>query len=217
MTRLTPVPSDPAPAVRRRAPRVLREVQGDRELRASVAKLRSETNTSHWLGQLLPALLDATVMVVLPEIGETWTLVADGVTDMGQLSVLMSAALAEPLGRIGVDAVADGEVLDVMKGDGPQEGEGAYSCAFHCYPVEAVDPADGMPKDDRFTWRAPGGTGSHSLPPDFLPGDLTVKDGVRQVFVVGPTSPGMRFVRVIPAVRTFDGLAASIRDARRVS
>jgi hypothetical protein len=66
-------------------------------------------------------------------------------------------------------------------------------------------------------WRAPGGTGTHSLPPDFLPGDLTVSDGVREVIIVGPKSEGMRFVRVIPAVRTFDGLEARVRDVRRVS
>ena len=64
---------------------------------------------------------------------------------------------------------------------------------------------------------APGGTGTHSLPPDFLPGDLTVSDGVRELVVVGPKSEGMRFVRVIPAVRTFDGLRARIRDVRRVA
>jgi hypothetical protein len=200
-----------------RAPRVLRELQRDGELRAAVGKLGSNTNTSHWLGQLLPALLDATVLVTFPEIRESWTFVADGVTDMGQLSVLMSEALAEPLARIGIDAVAARDVLDVMKGDGPQEGEDAYSCAFHGYPREAVDPDDGMPKDGRFMWRAPGGTGTHSLPPDFLPGDLTANDGVRELVVVGPKAPGMRFVRVIPAVRTFEGLAARVRDVRRVS
>jgi hypothetical protein len=206
----------PAVAAWTRAPGVLREVQRDRELLAAVRKLRSETNTSHWLGQLLPALFDATVLARLPEIGETWSFVVDGVTDMGQLSVLMSEVLAEPLARIGIESSADQDVLDVMRGIGPQEGEGAYSCGFHCYPVEAVDLADGMPKDGRHTWRAPGGTGNHSLPPDFLPGDLTVSDGVRELIVVGPKSEGMRFVRVIPAVRTFDGLKARIRDVRRL-
>jgi hypothetical protein len=200
-----------------RAPAVLRELQRDRELRDAVARLRSETNTTHWLGQLLPALLDAPVRVTFPEIGETWTFVADGVTDMGQLCILMSEFLAEPLARIGQQESATPDVLDVMKGDGPQQSEHAYSCAFHCYPREAVDPEDGMPKDDRFMWRAPGGTGTHSLPPDFLPGELTANDGVRELFVVGPKAPGMRFVRVIPAVRTFEGLHAHVRDVRRVS
>jgi len=207
----------PAVASWTRAPGVLREVQRDGELLAAVRKLRSETNTSHWLGQLLPALFDATILARLPEIGETWTFVVDGVTDMGQLSVLMSEVLAEPLARIGIESTAPHDVLQVMRGDGPQEGEGAYSCGFHCYPIEAVDPADGLPKDGRFMWRAPGGTGTHSLPPDFLPGDLAVSDGVRELVVVGPKSEGMRFVRVIPAVRTFDGLKARIRDVRRVS
>jgi hypothetical protein len=208
----------PAVAAWTRAPEVLREVQRDGELRAAVGKLRSETNTSHWLGQLLPALLDAAVLVRLPEIGETWSFVVDGVTDIGQLSVLMSWVLAEPLARIGIESGgAPEDVLDVMRGAGPQEGEGAYSCGFHCYPIEAVDPADGMPKDGRYMWRAPGGTGTHSLPPDFLPGDLTATDGVRELVVVGPRSEGMRFVRVIPAVRTFDGLRARVRDVRRVA
>lgn len=207
----------PVVAAWTRAPHVLRDMQENRELRDALARLRSETSTSHWLGQLLPALLDATVRVTFPEIGETWTFVADGVTDMGQLSVLMAEALAEPLARIGIDAAPAPGLLDVMKGIGPQEGTDAYSCAFHGYPREAVDPGDGMPKDGRFTWRAPGGTGTHSLPPDFLPGELTVNDGVRELFIVGPNAPGTRFVRVIPGVRTFDALAARVRDARRVS
>jgi hypothetical protein len=207
----------PAVAAWTRAPHVLREVQGKGALRAAVNKLGADTSTSHWLSQLLAALVDATLIIRFPELGETWTLVADGVTDMGQLSVLLSEALAEPLGRIGVTDRADARMLDVMRGRGPQQDEGTYGCAFHCYPIEAVDLADGMPKDGHFMWRAPGGTGTHSLPPDFLPGELTAQDGVRELVVVGPNSPGMRFVRVIPAVRTFDALEAHVRDARRVS
>jgi len=207
----------PAVAAWTRAPHVLREVHRNSALRAAVNKLGGDTSTSHWLSQLLAALVDATLLIRFPELGEAWTLVADGVTDMGQLSVLMSEALAEPLARIGIETRAGDDVLEVMRGEGPQEGEGAYSCGFHCYPIEAVDPADGMPKDGRFMWRAPGGTGTHSLPPDFLPGDLTLEDGVREVIVVGPKSEGMRFVRVIPAVRTFDGLKARVRDVRRVA
>ena len=207
----------PAVAAWTRGPDVLREVQLDGELRRAVATLGGATETSLWLSQLLAAVFDARFVARFPELGESWTFLADGVTDMGQLSVLLSEALADPLARIGVDTIADEGVLAVMRGDGPQQGEGTYGCGFHVYPIEAVDPADGLPKDGRHTWRAPGGTGTHSLPPDFLPGELPVSDGVREIVVVGPNTPGMRFVRGIPAVRTFDGLRARVRDARRVA
>ena len=128
-------------------------------------------------------------------------LTADGVVDLGQLAVLISSSLRDPLSRIGVTEVADDETLAVMRGDGPQQGEGTYSCGFHCYPIQATDPATGMARDDVHMWSAPGGTGTHSLPPDFLPGTLAPVDGARVLLVVGPKSPGMRFVRVIPAVR----------------
>jgi hypothetical protein len=104
-----------------------------------------------------------------------------------------------------------------MRGDGPQEGEGAFECAFHCYPVEAGDPDTGMPRDEVHTWSAPGGIGSFSLPADFLPGTLTAIEGARILLVVGPQAPGMRFVRVIPATRTFDGLHARVSSVSQLS
>ena len=133
------------------------------------ASWAASTNTSHWLVQLLAALVDATAArPSSPSIGETWTLVADGVTDMGQLSVLLSEVLAEPLGRIGIDRSPRRAILDVMRGAARRRTRVTYSCPFHCYPVEAVDPADGMPKDGQFMWRAPGGTG-HAQPAAGLP------------------------------------------------
>jgi hypothetical protein len=136
---------------------------------------------------------------------------------MGQLSALVAPALREPLARIGITEQPDEEVLEVMRGDGPQQGEGTYSCGFHCYPIEATDPATAMPRDDVHTWRAPGGTGTHSLPPDFLPGTLAPVEGARVLLVVGPKSPGMRFVRSMPAVRTFDGLRARVSAATKLA
>jgi hypothetical protein len=127
---------------------------------------------------------------------------------MGQLSALISSSLSEPLSRIGVTEVADDETLAVMRGDGPHEGEGNYACNFHCYPIEATDPASGMPRDDENTF---------SLPPNALPGALAPVDGARVMLVVGPKSPGLGFVRVIPAVRTFDGLVACVSSATKLS
>jgi hypothetical protein len=207
----------PAVATWTREPAVLREVQRSQALRTALAKLGSTTETSHWLSLLIETVFDAPFVFLFPETNEAYRLTADGVVDVGQLSVLASAALREPLARIGVTEVADDELLAIMRGDGPQEGEGTFSCGFHCYPIQASDPATGMPRDNVHMWTAPGGTGSHSLPPDFLPGSLAPIDGTRVLLVVGPKSSGTRFVRVIPAVRTFDGLLAQVSAATKLS
>jgi hypothetical protein len=206
----------PAVAAWTREPAVLREVQANAVLRAALAALGSTTETTHWLSLLGEAVFDARFVVLVPELGEAWSFQADGVVDLGQLTVLLSEALADPLARIGAAGIATREVLDLMTGAGPQRDEGAYasSCAF--YPIEAIDPEDGMPRDGVHTWTAPGGSGTDSLPPDFLPGTLPVRDGERLLVLVGPRAPGLRVERVIPAVRTFDALAARVDDVQRL-
>lgn len=207
----------PAVATWTRDPDVLREVQRSQTLRSALATLGSATDTSHWLSLLVETVFDAPFIVLFPELNEAWRLSADGVVDMGQLSALITPALREPLARIGITELPDEETLAVMRGDGPQQGDGTYACGFHCYPIEATDPATAMPRDGVHTWSAPGGTGTHSLPPDFLPGSLAPIDGARVLSIVGPRSEGMRFVRSMPAVRTFDGLHARVVGATKLS
>jgi len=205
----------PAVAAWSRDTSVLREIQDAGKLRAPLEALGRTTATSHWLSQLIETVIDAPFVVVIPELGEAWSFKADGVVDVGQLTVLLSESLADPLARIKASGVAKPDVLEVMTGAGPQKAEGAYSASFSFYPVESLDPA-GMPQDGVHTWSAPGGTGTHSLPPDFLPGTLPVRDGARVLALVGPNAPGLRFTRVIPAVRTFEALAAKVTDVARV-
>jgi hypothetical protein len=207
----------PAVATWTRDPAVLREAQRSQTLHAALDKLGSATETSHWLSLLVETVFDARFVVLFPELGEAWQLTADGVVDMGQLSALMSPELRDPLARIGITDGPDEETLAVMRGEGPQQGDGTYSCGFHCYPIEATDPATAIPRDGVHTWRAPGGTGTHSLPPDFLPGSLALVDGARVLTIVGPRSEGMRFVRSMPAVRTFDELHARVVGATKLS
>jgi hypothetical protein len=207
----------PAVATWTREPAVLREVQRSQPLRTALAQLGSVTETSHWLSLLIETVFEAPFVMLFPELGEAWRLNADGVVDMGQLSALISPPLRDPLARIGLTEQPDEETLAVMRGDGPQQGEGTYSCGFHCYPIEAIDPTTGLPRDDVHMWSAPGGTGTHSLPPDFLPGSLVPVDGARMLLVVGPRTQGMRFVRSMPAVRTFDGLRARVSSATKLS
>jgi hypothetical protein len=206
----------PAVAAWSRATGVLREVQASPTFRTALDRVGRTTATSHWLSQLIETVLDAPFIVLVPELKEAWSVRVDGVVDMGQLTVLLSEALADPLARIGASGVAKREVLDVMGGVGPQQAEGAYSSTFSFYPIEALDPADRMPRDGVHTWSAPGGTGTHSLPPDFLPGTLPVRDGSRVLAMVGPKAPGMRFARLISAVRTFDPLVAKVSGAAKL-
>ncbi len=206
----------PAVAAWTRAPHVLREVQARPAVRAALSGLGATTATSHWLAQLVETVFDAPFVVVVPELGEAWSFRADGVVDIGQLTVLLSETLADPLARIDASGVAKRDVLDVMSGAGPQRTEGSYSSSYALYPVEALDPSDGLPRDGIHTWRAPGGTGTHSLPADFLPGTLAERDGARVLAMVGPKAPGLRFARVIPAVRTFDALPARLSDVTKL-
>ena len=206
----------PAVAAWTRAPEVLREVSARPSFRPALTALGRTNATSHWLSQLIETVFDAPFVVVVPELGEAWSFRADGVVDLGQLTVLLSEALADPLARIGASGVAKRDVLDVMAGVGPQQGEGSYSSTYAFYPVEAIDAA-GLPQDGVHEWRAPGGTGTHSLPADFLPGTIVERDGSRVLAMVGPKGPGLRFARVIPAVRTFDALPAKISGVERVT
>ena len=207
----------PAVATWTRDPAVLREIQDNADLRGALAALGNHTETSHWLSLLIETVFEGRFVVLVPELDEAYALTADGLGDMGQLYTLLSQLLRDPLERLGVSDFASKEVLAVMRGDGPQRGEGAFGCQFHCYPIQATDPATGLPRDNVHEWLAPGGTGTHSLPADFLPGTLPPIDGSRVLVLAGPKSPGMRFERVIPAVRTFDALQLRVTPAKQLA
>jgi hypothetical protein len=196
----------------------LREMKKRPRYREALAALGDSSEGTFWLSILIEATIDEPFVLLFPELGEAYEVVLDGVVDCGQLTVLASAALEDPLGRIGASPPASEEAIAVMRGDGPQQDpNAAYSSTFHLYPWNAIDPETGLPEDGRVTWSAPGGTGSHSLPPDFLPATIEPIDGRRALVVVGPGARGgMRFVRVIAATRMFSALPASIASAKRL-
>jgi hypothetical protein len=152
----------------------------------------------------------------VPELEEAWSMKIDGVVDIGQLTVLASKVLADPIARVGGSGIAKEDELAVMTGEAAQSGEGGYSSSFAFYPPESCDPGDGLPRDGIHLWSAPGGTGTHSLPADFLPGTLPETDGVRLLVLVGPNAPGMRFVRIIQSARMFEALTAKITEVKQL-
>ncbi len=206
----------PAVAMWSRDRVLLRELQARPTLRLAIEQLDGETPTSHWLSVLLETVSAAPFVVLVPELEEAWSFTADGVVDIGQLTVLLSSSLAEPLTRIGASGVATEEQLAVMSGEAPQSGDSGYSSSFAFYPIEATDPNDGLPRDGIALWAAPGGTGTHSLPGDFLPGTIAPIDGVRLLVMVGPRAPGLRFVRIIQSSRMFEALHARVTEVRKL-
>jgi hypothetical protein len=196
---------------------VLREAKANPEFRAALSALGARSEGSYWLSILVDSCVDTRFVVLVPELEEAWTFVASGVTDMGQLSVLMSEALADPLKRLRASGVANPRVLSVMRGESQQQCTDGYSASFHCYPWQSLDLESGLPKDGVFTWLAPGGTGQHSLPPDFQPETITPVDGTRVLLLAGPKSPGMRFIREIGATRMFRDLRARLTSVERLS
>ena len=196
----------------------LRTAKADAELRAKVAALGGASEGTHWLGLLLSTLFDAPMVVLFPESRVGYRLIVNGVVDVGQLSVLLSAPLAEAFARVEASGPASEAMLAVMRGEGAQKVEATYTASFHFYPWQALNPASMMPEDHRFEWSAPGGVGDHSLPPDFLPDALVPLRGARVVLAVGPNAKtGVHFSRVIPGTRTFESLRADVKNVERLS
>ncbi len=178
---------------------------------------RGGCSTSYFLGLLLHATNDDRFVVLLPEIEEGYSLQVDGVVETGQLSILLSDLLQESLRKIGASGPAEGAVLEVARGEGPQVIDASYDCKFYLYPWQALGLETGLPEDQRFVWKAPGGTGSRSLPADFQPSAIEPLDGARVVLLVGPTLDEQRsFARVLSAARMFERVAAKV-SAERLS
>lgn len=194
---------------------VLHDVRARASLREAIARVHPETATGFWLSLLFNTMFATPLTVLIPEIDEVWSLVADGVADLGQLTILLSKELSAPLSTIGASGVASPAVLEIMRGHGPQEINDGYSSSFRFYPIEATDPGDGLPRDG-VEWTAPGGTGTHSYPADFQPGTINAIDGIRYLVMVGPKAPGVAFTRVINAARMFDAIEAKISGVKKL-
>lgn len=204
----------PAVASMTRAPQVLVDARQRPALRSALETLHDLPGGSWWLRILFDACQGERLVFLLPERKEAFELVADGVVDTGQLTVLLASVLAPQLQALGASGPASEDVLKVMLGSGPQQLEASYSSHFYLYPWRALNPELGVPQDDRHTWLAPTGAGTHSLPADFQPATVEPLDGARVFFLVGPKLPELkhRFVRVIGASRMFDRLQARLSE-----
>ena len=187
----------------------------DVELMTLLLALEARTATS-WIATLCFALRRDPFVVLIPELDEAFSLRVDGVVDMGQFSTMLGAALAEPLARLGCGAPPGDDVIATMQGEGPQELGVSWPCDFHLWPWQAYDPELHLPSVQRYQWRAPGGTGGHSLPSDFRPGALAPIGGVRVVVLTGPKGP-VTFVRSLAATRMFSSVVAEVSGVRRLS
>jgi hypothetical protein len=206
----------PAAASWTRDPPSLREAQRLESLgRAADAAIAAPGVM--WIRTLLKVVFDAPVVIYFSELNEAYRVRLDGISDMGQLTVLLSDLLHEPLARIGLDERPTAEMLACMRGSGPQSLDITYGSALHLYPWQTYDAASALPRDEVFEWRAPGGRGNRSLPPDYLPGDLIPLEGERVLLAVGPNTEGFRFRRLLPLSRLFGGLRASVSGAEKLS
>ena len=188
---------------------ILRDMQQSAPLRKLVDDLGQMTATSQTLSVLLDTLFGARFVVLLPELEHAYAFVADGVVTMGQLCALMTPHLRAPLAELGITRMPDADVVDAMRGHGPQCLDAWYRCAFHCYPVDVHHPHGET---------AARGKISHgSLPPNFLPARLPLIDGSRVLLLTGPNASTDRFERYIPAARMFAPLHAEVSKVTRLS
>jgi hypothetical protein len=179
-----------------------------------VDRLRSKVRGLSFVHALLQMIHQEPLVVLFPELRGGYLVLPSGVIDMGQLTILLSDPLDEPFRRVGAHGRAPAPVLATARGEGPQEIEETYEASIHFYPWPAMNPETGLPEIDRTRWEAPGGSGSHSLPPDYLPADLPPLDGKRVLLAVGPQVPGdraPRFNRILAGFRMFNALRAGLQ------
>jgi len=205
----------PFVAAMTRALPVLRRTQKDEALVKVVTEMDDASSGAHWMNLLLKTLMDETLIVLLPELREGWSVKVSGCVDNGQLTTLLSDPLDESLKKIGASRRAPKVMLDNARGRGPQEADGSYSASFHIWAWRAMDPETGLPAVGRYEWLAPGGTGAMSFPPDFLPADIPLLDGERVALLVGPDAKGgVGYTRVLSATRMFAALPATLSAER---
>jgi len=184
---------------------ILRDMQRSEPFRKLVDELGDATATTHSLSILLDTLFGARFVLLLPELEQAYSFVADGVVTMGQLCALLTPHLRESLTDLGITKMPDMDIVATMRGQGPQWLEAWYRCAFHCYPVD-LSAARGLYDAVRLG----------SLAPEFLPAKLPMFGGTRVVLLLGPRSSTDRFERCIPAGRMFDPLRADVANVTRL-
>jgi len=207
----------PVVAAWSRVPRHLKAAQEDVGFMHHLGAL-DRAGGAYWMSILLGAAIDQPLVILVPELNEAYSLRIDGVCDMGQLSVLVSEPLRPVLLRLGADARASETMLRVMSGDGPQQVDASFGARFHFYDWRAVNPETGAPEDGRFTWLAPGGSGTHSLPADFQPSAVKPLGGTRVLVLVGPRGTNtVTWERIIGGTRSFGALQARVHDVQQLS
>lgn len=207
----------PFAAALSRDPAGLARAQQNPEITGPVDRLRREISGLSFVHALLRLLPQEPLVVLFPELREGYQILPSDVVDTGQLTILLSEPLDDPFRRVGASGCAPASVLAVARGEGPQEIEDTYEASIHVYPWPAMNPETGLPEPERTRWEAPNGSGSHSLPPDYLPADLPTLDGKRILLAVGPRVPGdgvPRFTRILAGFRMFDGLKAGLQVTR---
>ena len=186
---------------------VLNEQRQNTALREGLERV-SAVSSAHWIRVLLGDTFEDPFIILAPEANLGFEVILDGVCDCAQLVVLFAGQV--PLDAIGVTKRPSETMLAVMGGNGPQQADASYESDFHFYAWNAMNPETGMPENDRFTWQAPGGSGSHSLPADFQPSAIEVLHGRRVLLAVGPNADASLFRRLISGTRSFGVQSATV-------
>ena len=210
----------PAVASFTRSREAMIAAQKNQPFRDALARVRYVSEAS-WIAVLLDSAIEEPFVFLFPQLGEAYSAVVDGVTDLGQLGVLLSEPLRDVLTRIGAASNPSQEAIAVMQGRGPQSTRQTMSSSLQAHTWQAMNPATGLPEDKRFEWAAPGGTGNHSLPNDFQPATVTLLDGARVLLLTGPEPKScpntLTLTRSSQVSRMFIALPAEVRDVRKLS
>lgn len=198
--------------------RSLAAAQSDPSLVAALRDLAGRSEGAQWLWMLVRVPVDAAFVVLVPELETGFSLRVTGTADVAQLLVLLTDALGDVGKRLGAEPPPR-DVVQVMRGEGPQQLEATWPTPLRLYPWSSLDPATGLPARSSARWAVAGREqpeADASLPFGDSPGDLpTIEEGARVVVLVGPRASAGG-AREIPAARTFPALAASVASVREL-
>lgn len=175
-----------------------------RHLRPTAAEIAPYHEGGHWLDLILSVLDDEPIVVIEPATGLGIRGRISGVVDNFQLNVLLMDAFPHP------DAPDDHrilpEIVDIARGDGPQQSDIPVTSIWNLYSWQAIEPGFTLPDIGDYassTWW---------IWNEGKPEDIPVFHGHR-VVLLGPAS----YPRSWTAQRMFDRLPAKLSIVQQLS
>lgn len=175
-----------------------------RGLRELAARISAYHEGGHWLDKMLSVLDDEPILAIEPQTTLGILARISGVVDNFQLNVLLMNGF--PATSILSPRRVSRRVVNVARGEGPQQTEDVVTGVWNLYTWQAIEPGFRLPDPNDY------GSRGHWIWNEGIPEDIPVFEG-RRVILLGPAS----YSRSWPSQRMFDKLPAKLECERKLA